>query len=199
MGFLASAKITAVLGPTNTGKTYLAMERMLAYSSGMIGFPLRLLARENYDKAVAIKGAAKCALVTGEEKILPKSARYFFCTVESMPVDKLVEFLAIDEIQLAADEERGHIFTDRLLNARGTAETMFMGSNTIAPILKKLVRDIEFIERPRFSNLSFSGNKKIIRLNLPVFFTSQRSRMILRCRKTRLASTAIKFLFLSKL
>lgn len=164
MGFLASAKITAVLGPTNTGKTYLAMERMLAYSSGMIGFPLRLLARENYDKAVAIKGAAKCALVTGEEKILPKAARYFFCTVESMPVDKLVEFLAVDEIQLAADEERGHIFTDRLLNARGTAETMFMGSNTIAPILKKLVRDIEFIERPRFSNLSFSGNKKIIRL-----------------------------------
>ncbi|WP_417452542.1 helicase-related protein [Kiloniella sp.] len=164
MGFLASAKITAVLGPTNTGKTYLAMERMLAYSSGMIGFPLRLLARENYDKAVAIKGAAKCALVTGEEKILPKSARYFFCTVESMPVDKLVEFLAVDEIQLAADEERGHIFTDRLLNARGTAETMFMGSNTIAPILKKLVRDIEFIERPRFSSLSFSGNKKIIRL-----------------------------------
>ncbi|WP_085907531.1 helicase-related protein [Kiloniella majae] len=164
MSFLASAKITAVLGPTNTGKTYLAMERMLAYSSGMIGFPLRLLARENYDKAVAIKGAAKCALVTGEEKILPKGARYFFCTVESMPVDKLVEFLAVDEIQLAADEERGHIFTDRLLNARGTAETMFMGSNTIAPILKKLVRDIEFIERPRFSNLSFSGNKKIIRL-----------------------------------
>ncbi|WP_120498518.1 helicase-related protein [Kiloniella sp. EL199] len=164
MSFLASAKITAVLGPTNTGKTYLAMERMLAYSSGMIGFPLRLLARENYDKAVATKGAAKCALVTGEEKILPKTARYFFCTVESMPVDKLVEFLAVDEIQLAADEERGHIFTDRLLNARGTAETMFMGSNTIAPILKKLVRDIEFIERPRFSNLSFSGSKKIIRL-----------------------------------
>ncbi len=164
MSFLASAKITAVLGPTNTGKTYLAMERMLGYSSGMIGFPLRLLARENYDKAVAIKGAAKCALVTGEEKILPKSARYFFCTVESMPVDKLVEFLAVDEIQLAADEERGHIFTDRLLNARGTAETMFMGPNTIAPILKKLVRDIEFIERPRFSNLTFSGSKKIIRL-----------------------------------
>ncbi|KLN62537.1 disulfide oxidoreductase [Kiloniella spongiae] len=164
MSFLASAKITAVLGPTNTGKTYLAMERMLAYSSGMIGFPLRLLARENYDKAVAIKGADKCALVTGEEKILPKAARYFFCTVESMPVDKLVEFLAIDEIQLAADEERGHIFTDRLLNARGTSETMFMGSNTIAPILKKLVRDIEFIERPRFSSLTFSGSKKIIRL-----------------------------------
>ncbi|KKJ78020.1 disulfide oxidoreductase [Kiloniella litopenaei] len=164
MSFLASAKITAVLGPTNTGKTYLAMERMLGYSSGMIGFPLRLLARENYDKAVAIKGASKCALVTGEEKILPKSARYFFCTVESMPVDKLVEFLAVDEIQLAADEERGHIFTDRLLNARGTAETMFMGSSTIAPILKKLVRDIEFIERPRFSNLSFSGSKKIVRL-----------------------------------
>ncbi|MFD2204622.1 helicase-related protein [Kiloniella antarctica] len=164
MNFLASAKITAVLGPTNTGKTYLAMERLLAYNSGMIGFPLRLLARENYDKAVAIKGSAKCALVTGEEKILPKGARYFFCTVESMPVDKLVEFLAIDEIQLAADEERGHVFTDRLLNARGTAETMFMGSSTIAPILRRLIKDIEFVERPRFSNLSFSGSKKIIRL-----------------------------------
>ncbi|WP_419903338.1 helicase-related protein [Kiloniella sp.] len=164
MSLLTSDRITAVLGPTNTGKTYLAMERMLAYSSGMIGFPLRLLARENYDKAVAIKGAAKCALVTGEEKILPKGARYFFCTVESMPVDRLVEFLAVDEIQLAADEERGHIFTDRLLNARGTSETMFMGSTTIEPILKKLIKGIEFVERPRFSNLSFSGSKKIIRL-----------------------------------
>ncbi len=164
MSLLASDKITAVLGPTNTGKTYLAMERMLAYSSGMIGFPLRLLARENYDKAVVIKGVAKCALVTGEEKILPKGARYFFCTVESMPVDKLVEFLGVDEIQLAADEERGHIFTNRLLNARGTAETMFMGSSTIAPLLRKLVKGIDFIERPRFSNLSFTGSKKIIRL-----------------------------------
>ncbi|MEH6629708.1 MAG: helicase-related protein [Halopseudomonas aestusnigri] len=164
MSFLASNKISAVLGPTNTGKTYLAMERMLAYNSGMIGFPLRLLARENYDRAVRIKGLAKCALVTGEEKILPKGARYFFCTVESMPVDKLVEFLAVDEIQLAADEERGHIFTDRMLNARGTAETMFMGSSTIAPILRKLIKGIEFVERPRFSNLSFSGSKKIIRL-----------------------------------
>ncbi|WP_020590715.1 helicase-related protein [Kiloniella laminariae] len=164
MSFLASKKITAVLGPTNTGKTFLAMERMLGYSSGMIGFPLRLLARENYDKAVAIKGKNNCALVTGEEKILPKGARYFFCTVESMPLDKLVEFLAVDEIQLAADDERGHIFTDRLLHARGTAETMFMGSSTVLPLLRKLIRDIELIERPRFSKLTYAGSKKIIRL-----------------------------------
>ncbi|WP_343563587.1 helicase-related protein [Kiloniella sp. b19] len=164
MGLLQSSRITAVLGPTNTGKTYFAMERMLAYSSGIMGFPLRLLARENYDKAIKIKGSNKCALVTGEEKVIPPAARYFFCTVESMPLDRLVEFVAVDEIQLCADEERGHIFTDRLMNLRGTAETMFMGSSTIAPIIRKLVRDVEFVERPRFSKLSYNGTCRVTRV-----------------------------------
>ena len=116
-----SERLTAVLGPTNTGKTYMAMERLLGHRSGMIGFPLRLLARETYDRAVKALGAEACALVTGEEKIVPRGARYFFCTVESMPLDRPVAFVAVDEIQLAADSERGHIFTDRLMRARGQA------------------------------------------------------------------------------
>jgi len=157
-------QVTAVLGPTNTGKTYLAIERLLAHGSGMIGFPLRLLARENYDRAVALKGARQVALITGEEKIIPVHAKYFFCTVESMPVNRPVDFMAIDEIQICADPDRGHIFTDRLLHARGGQETMFMGSEAIRPILKKLVPGIEFITRPRFSTLSYAGSRKIVRL-----------------------------------
>ncbi len=157
-------RITAVLGPTNTGKTHFAMERMLGHRSGMIGFPLRLLARENYDRAVAIKGADKVALITGEEKIVPKGARYFLCTVESMPVDRAVEFLGIDEIQVCADGERGHVFTDRLLHARGLSETMFMGAETMAPLIRLLVGGVEFVSRPRFSTLSYVGERKLTRL-----------------------------------
>ncbi len=160
----SDARVTAVLGPTNTGKTYLAMERLLAHGSGMIGFPLRLLARENYDRAVALKGARQVALITGEEKIIPSHAKYIFCTVESMPITKPVDFLAVDEIQLCADADRGHVFTDRLLNARGEQETMFMGSESIRGVLEKLVPGIEFITRPRFSTLTFAGSRKIVRL-----------------------------------
>ena len=164
MSLFAQSRVTAVLGPTNTGKTYLAIDRMLGHSSGMIGFPLRLLARENYDRIVKIKGAAQVALVTGEEKILPPGARYFCCTVESMPVDRPVSFLAIDEIQLCADPERGHVFTERLLHARGLAETMFLGAETIRPVLQKLVPEAEFITRPRFSTLTYTGPQKLTRL-----------------------------------
>jgi ATP-dependent RNA helicase SUPV3L1/SUV3 len=157
-------KITAVLGPTNTGKTYLAIERMLGHRTGMMGFPLRLLARENYDRVVSLIGARHVALVTGEEKIIPPTARYFLCTVESMPVTRLVDFLAVDEIQLCADPERGHLFTDRLLHARGQSETMFLGSETIHPVLRKLVSEAEFVSRPRFSKLTYSGPKKLTRM-----------------------------------
>ena len=159
-----SGRLTAVLGPTNTGKTYLAIERMLGHESGMIGFPLRLLARENYDRVVKIKGAAKVALITGEEKIVPPGARYFICTVESMPLDRPVSFLAVDEVQMAADAERGHFFTDRLLNARGLNETMLLGADTIRPVLNKLLPDIDIVARPRFSKLSYVGPKKATRL-----------------------------------
>ncbi|HEV7372189.1 helicase-related protein [Arenibaculum sp.] len=157
-------RVTAVLGPTNTGKTHLAVERMLGHRSGMIGFPLRLLARENYDKIVKAKGRAAVALVTGEEKIVPPGARYFVCTVESMPLDRPVSFLAVDEIQLCADPERGHVFTDRLLHARGMDETMFLGAETIRPLIQKLVRGVDFVTRPRFSQLSYAGTKKLTRL-----------------------------------
>ena len=157
-------RITAVLGPTNTGKTYLAIERMLGLRTGMIGFPLRLLARENYDRVVRAVGARHVALVTGEEKIIPTTARYYLCTVESMPVDRMVEFLAIDEIQLCADRERGYMFTDRLLHARGMSETMFLGADTMRSIIRKLVPDAEFIARPRFSKLSYAGQKKLSRI-----------------------------------
>ncbi|MFT5438657.1 MAG: ATP-dependent RNA helicase SUPV3L1/SUV3 [Alphaproteobacteria bacterium] len=157
-------RVTAVLGPTNTGKTYLAIERMLGHRTGMIGFPLRLLARENYDRVVGIVGARNVALVTGEEKIIPPTARYFLCTVESMPLGRLVDFLAIDEVQLAADPERGHIFTDRLLHARGQVETMLLGAETVKSIIRILVPDAEFITRPRFSQLSYTGPAKLTRL-----------------------------------
>ena len=156
--------VTAVLGPTNTGKTHYAIDRMLGHVSGMIGFPLRLLARENYDRVVREIGAARVALVTGEEKIIPPRAAYFICTVESMPLDRQVEFLAIDEIQMCADPERGHIFTDRLLRARGTEETLFLGAETIRPLIQSLVPGTDFISRPRLSKLSYVGPRKITRL-----------------------------------
>jgi ATP-dependent RNA helicase SUPV3L1/SUV3 len=158
-------RITAVLGPTNTGKTHLAVETMLEYSSGIIGFPLRLLAREVFDKCVNKIGSEKVALITGEEKIIPKSAKYYICTVESMPQDIMVDFVAVDEIQMCADHERGHIFTDRLLNARGDKLTMFLGSHTMKHIIASLNKDIEFVNRERYSKLSYSGYKKISRLN----------------------------------
>jgi ATP-dependent RNA helicase SUPV3L1/SUV3 len=157
-------RITAVLGPTNTGKTHLAIERMMGHESGMIGLPLRLLAREVYDRVVKVKGARAVALITGEEKILPQSARYFICTVEAMPLEREVEFLAVDEIQLAADRERGHTFTDRLLRSRGRAETMILGSETARSLIQKLLPDTRFVNRPRFSELSWTGSKKITRL-----------------------------------
>ncbi len=158
------ARVKAVLGPTNTGKTHLAIERMLAHRTGIIGFPLRLLARENYDRIVARKGAAHVALITGEEKILPPDARWFACTVEAMPLDRQAEFVAVDEIQLCADPDRGHIFTDRLLHARGTVETMFLGAETIRPLLKRLVPQAEVETRPRLSQLAHAGSVKLTRL-----------------------------------
>lgn len=156
--------VTAVLGPTNTGKTHLAIERMLGHESGMIGLPLRLLAREVYDKIGARVGYDKVALVTGEEKIKPKNARYWVSTVEAMPRDISVAFLAIDEIQLAADPERGHIFTDRLLHARGEAETLMLGAQTMRGVIENLNRGANFVTRPRLSKLTYSGPKKITRL-----------------------------------
>ena len=158
-------KITAVLGPTNTGKTYFAIETMLSFESGMIGFPLRLLAREVYDKVIKKINPNKVALITGEEKIIPSNAKYYLCTVESMPIDKNLEFVAVDEIQMCADHERGHIFTDRLLNLRGEKLTMFLGSNTIKTIISKLDADIEFIKKERLSKLSYVGHKKISRID----------------------------------
>jgi ATP-dependent RNA helicase SUPV3L1/SUV3 len=156
--------VTAVLGPTNTGKTHLAIERMLGHETGTIGFPLRLLARENYDRVAKIKGPRRVALITGEEKILPPHPQYFICTVESMPLDRPVSFLAVDEIQLCGDAERGHVFTDRLLHARGTEETMLLGADTIKPLLKRLVPEAQLVSRPRFSTLSYTGDKKLQRL-----------------------------------
>ena len=151
--FGGAATVTAVLGPTNTGKTYLAMDRMLGHASGMIGFPLRLLARENYDRVVKTRGRGAVALITGEEKIIPANPRYYICTVESMPLDRQVAFLAVDEIQLAADADRGHVFTDRLLHARGSVETMFLGAETVKPLIRRLVPGVQFVSRPRFSKL----------------------------------------------
>tara|TARA_B100001029_G_C15059199_1_gene456925 strand:+ start:1033 stop:3516 length:2484 start_codon:yes stop_codon:yes gene_type:complete len=158
-------KITAVLGPTNTGKTFLAIETMLSFDSGMLGFPLRLLAREVYDKVIKKVDRSEVALITGEEKIIPINAKYFLCTVESMPIDKQLDFVGIDEIQMCCDSERGHIFTDRLINLRGEKLTMLMGSNTIKNIIEKLNDDLDFINKERFSKLSFAGHKKISRIN----------------------------------
>jgi ATP-dependent RNA helicase SUPV3L1/SUV3 len=159
-----SPRVKAVLGPTNTGKTHLAIERLLGHSSGIIGFPLRLLARENYDRMVARKGVKNVALITGEEKIVPPGAQYFSCTVEAMPLDRLVEFVAVDEIQLCADPDRGHIFTDRLLHARGMVETMFLGAETIRRLMKRLIPEAQIETRPRLSELKYAGPAKLSRL-----------------------------------
>src|SRR5258707_3625690 len=165
MGPLSFApRLVAVLGPTNTGKAHYAIERMLGHQTGMIGFPLRLLARENYDRVVKAKGARAVALITGEEKILPPNPAYFVCTVESMPLDRPVEFLAVDEIQLCGDPDRGHVFTARLLHARGLSETMFLGADTIRPLIRRLVPEAEIVSRPRFSTLSYTGPRKVTRL-----------------------------------
>ena len=157
-------RLTALLGPTNTGKTFYAMERMASYGTGMIGFPLRLLARENYDKFVSVKGRHQVALITGEEKIMPLQPRYFICTVEAMPTSIPVDFLAVDEIQLCGDPERGHIFTDRLLHARGREETLFLGSDTIKPLMQQFLPSCQIETRQRFSELTYTGHRKISRL-----------------------------------
>ena len=150
-------RITAVLGPTNTGKTHLAVETMLEYSTGILGFPLRLLAREIFDRCVNKVGKEKVALITGEEKIIPRSPKYYICTVESMPQNISVDFVAVDEIQMCTDHERGHIFTDRLLNARGDKLTMFLGSHTIRTVIASLIHNIKFVNRERYSKLTYSG------------------------------------------
>lgn len=172
----SDACLRAILGPTNTGKTYLAIERMCGHSSGVIGFPLRLLAREVYDRVVAIKGESQVALLTGEERIVPPAARYFLCTAESMPVKGVGEhhhdedtrrdfaFAAIDEAQLGIDPERGHVFTDRMLRARGREETLILGSDTLKPIVRELLPEAEIVSRPRFSTLSYAGSVKLSRL-----------------------------------
>ena len=164
----SSKKINALLGPTNTGKTHDAIEKMLEFDSGIFGLPLRLLAREVYEKCVKKIGLSKVALITGEEKIIPNTANFFICTVESMPKDKVVEFIAIDEIQMCADKERGHIFTDRLLHARGEKLTIFLGSQVMKKIINDLVDNVEFIKKERFSKLSYGGYKKISRLDRKV-------------------------------
>ena len=158
------SRVKAVLGPTNTGKTHLAIERLLGHASGIIGFPLRLLARENYDRMVAQKGVKSVALITGEEKIVPPGARWYSCTVEAMPLDRAAEFVAVDEIQLCADPDRGHVFTERLLHARGLVETMFLGAETIRPLLQRLVPQAEIETRPRLSQLTYAGPAKLVRL-----------------------------------
>ena len=160
----SSNQVIALLGPTNTGKTFVAIEKMLKYESGIFGFPLRLLAREVYDKCVSEVGIQKVALITGEEKIIPSSADYFICTVESMPKDKSVDFVGIDEIQMCADRERGHIFTDRLLNFRGKKLTMFLGSQVMQSVISDLIRDVNFEKKERFSKLTYGGFKKVSRL-----------------------------------
>ena len=163
-----SQKIIALLGPTNTGKTHIAIQKMLEHDTGIFGLPLRLLAREVYEKCIEKVGIEKVALITGEEKIIPGTAQYFICTVESMPKDKEVDFVAIDEIQMCADRERGHIFTQRMLEARGTKVTMFLGSQVMASIINDLINEVEFEKKERYSSLSYSGIKKISRLDRKV-------------------------------
>ena len=166
----SDASVRAILGPTNTGKTHLAIERMCGHSSGVIGFPLRLLAREVYDRVVAMKGESQVALLTGEERIVPPNARYFLCTAESMPVGREGEegrefaFAAIDEAQLGIDPERGHVFTDRMLRARGREETLILGSEALKPVIRELLPDAEIVTRPRFSTLRYAGSVKLSRL-----------------------------------
>lgn len=163
-GVRMSASLTAVLGPTNTGKTHLAVERMCAHSGGMIGFPLRLLAREVYDRVVKVKGKPQVALLTGEERILPPGARYFLCTAESMPTDRAFPFVAIDEAQMGADPDRGHVFTNAMLHVRGTDETMILGAETLRPLIRRLLPDAKIIARPRFSSLDMVEPIKLSRL-----------------------------------
>ena len=163
-----SQKIIALLGPTNTGKTHVAIQKMLEHDTGIFGLPLRLLAREVYEKCIEKVGIEKVALITGEEKIIPGTAQYFICTVESMPKDKEVDFVATDEIQMCADRERGHIFTQRMLEARGTKVTMFLGSQVMASIINDLINEVEFEKKERYSSLSYSGIKKISRLDRKV-------------------------------
>ena len=157
-------RIKAILGPTNTGKTYMAINAMLRHDTGMIGVPLRLLAREIYDKISINIGKQSVALITGEEKYIPKYPKYYICTVEAMPTDIPMDFVAVDEVQLANDSERGHIFTKRIYESRGRKETIFLGSDIIEPILKKIIPDIEIQNKPRLSNLTYEGIKKISRL-----------------------------------
>lgn len=164
MAFDGAARVTAVLGPTNTGKTHYAVERMLAHRTGVIGLPLRLLAREVYDRIVGLRGPSVVALVTGEERIVPPRATYWVCTVEAMPVDIGADFLAVDEIQLCGDPDRGHIFTDRLLNARGLSETMFLGAETMRARIASLVPGPQLLRRERFSKLTYSGPRKLSRM-----------------------------------
>ena len=163
MTFAPPQTVKAILGPTNTGKTYFAIERMLAHPSGMIGLPLRLLAREVYQRCVERVGLGAVALVTGEERIVPAKPRFWVCTVEAMPMDIRVDFVAIDEIQTAVDFDRGHVFTDRILHARGSMETLLLGAATMAPIIRKLLPHAEIVDRPRFSQLTYAGSKKISR------------------------------------
>src|SRR5438046_7711474 len=162
-GRAPGAGVTAVIGPTNTGKTHLAIERMLAHSSGVIGLPLRLLAREVYNKIADRAGVDSVALITGEEKIKPPKARFWVSTVEAMPRDLDVSFLAVDEIQIAADLERGHVFTDRVLHRRGRDETLLLGAATMRPIIERLLPGASIITRPRLSQLEFAGDRKITR------------------------------------
>ena len=170
MSAASDGLLRAILGPTNTGKTHLAIERMCAHSSGVIGFPLRLLAREVYDRVIHMKGASQVALITGEERIVPQGARYYLCTAESMPVHGQGEdardfaFAAIDEAQLGIDPERGHVFTDRMLRARGREETLILGSDTLKPLIRKLLPEAEIVSRPRFSTLRYAGAAKLSRL-----------------------------------
>jgi len=159
-----AARITAVLGPTNTGKTHYAIERMLMHRTGVIGLPLRLLAREVYDRCVAARGPSVVALVTGEERIVPERAAYWVCTVEAMPLEIGADFVAVDEIQLCADPDRGHVFTERLLHARGLIDTMFIGSDTMRSAILALAPGVQFVRRERFSSLTYSGSKKISRM-----------------------------------
>ena len=159
-----SKRISAILGPTNTGKTFFAVEKMLTYRNGVIGFPLRLLARENYELVAKKIGKNRVALITGEEKIIPRDAKYFFCTVEAMPDDQPFEFIAIDEVQLAANFERGYQFTDKIINSRGSLETIFLGSLSIELLLKKIFPELKVIKKPRLSNLKYYGYKNLTRL-----------------------------------
>jgi ATP-dependent RNA helicase SUPV3L1/SUV3 len=164
MHMTTPSRITAVLGPTNTGKTHYAIERMLAYPTGIIGLPLRLLAREVYDRIVEKRGAMVVALITGEERIVPPRAKYWVCTVEAMPPGMGCDFLAVDEIQLCSDPERGHVFTDRLMNARGLKETVFLGSETMRNAIAAMVPEAQFMKKDRFSTLTYAGSKKISRM-----------------------------------